>query len=81
MTTLVSLTVNGKPVEVVEGASVAAAVAQAGAVFRRSLSGEPRSALCGMGMCFECRVTIDGVAQQQACMLPVRPDMQVLTDG
>lgn len=80
MTALVLLTVNGKPVEVVEGASVAAAVAQAGARFRRSLTGEHRSALCGMGVCFECRVTIDGAAQQQACMLPARAGMQVRTD-
>lgn len=81
MTARVSLTVNGKPVEVVAGASVAAAVAQAGAVFRRSLGGEPRAALCGMGTCFECRVTIDGVAQRQACMQPARAGMRVLTDG
>lgn len=81
MTARVSLLVNGKPVEVVEGASVAAAVARAGASFRRSLTGAPRSALCGMGVCFECRVTIDGVAHQQACMLPVRAGMRVLTDG
>lgn len=81
MTARIVLTVNGQPVEVIEGASVAAAVAHAGAVFRRSLTGEPRSALCGMGLCFECRATIDGVAQQQACMLPVRAGMQVVTDG
>lgn len=81
MTARIALTVNGKPVEVIEGASVAAAVAQAGAVFRRSLTGQPRSALCGMGTCFECRVTIDGVAQQQACMWPVRAGMRVQTDG
>lgn len=81
MSVHVSLNVNGKSIEVVEGASVAAAVAQAGAVFRRSLTGEPRAALCGMGTCFECRVTIDGVAQQQACMLPARSGMQVMTDG
>lgn len=81
MTKLVPLTINGQPVEVVEGASVAAAVARSGASFRRSLTGGPRSALCGMGVCFECRVTIDGVAQQQACMLPVRAGMRVLTDG
>lgn len=81
MTARTALTVDGKPVEVVEGASVAAAVAQAGAVFRRSLTGEPRAALCGMGTCFECRVTIDGVTQQQACMLPARTGMRVVTDG
>jgi len=43
--------------------------------------GEPRLPLCGMGVCFECRVCIDGVAEQRACMLPVRTGMQVTTDG
>lgn len=81
MSAQVSLTINGRAVQVADGASVAAAVAQAGAVFRRSPTGEPRSALCGMGMCFECRVTIDGVTQRQACMLSARDGMQVQTDG
>ncbi len=81
MSARVSLTVNGRPVEAAGGMSVAAAVAHSGAAFRRSSTGEPRSALCGMGVCFECRVTIDGVGQQQACMLPVRVGMQVQTDG
>jgi sarcosine oxidase subunit alpha len=34
-----------------------------------------------MGVCFECRVSIDGVAQQRACMIPARAGMQVRTDG
>jgi sarcosine oxidase subunit alpha len=81
MSAPVRLTVDGHAVEVAAGSSVAAAIAHAGQSFRRSLSGERRSALCGMGVCFECRVTIDGVAQQQACMLPVRAGMQVVTDA
>lgn len=81
MSTCICVIVNGKPVEIVAGASVAAAVAQAGAQFRRSRSGEARAALCGMGVCFECRVEIDGVPQQQACMLIARAGMQVRTDG
>lgn len=81
MTALVQLTVNGHAVEVAAGTSVAAAIAHAGQSFRRSLGGGRRFPLCGMGVCFECRVTIDGVAQQQACMLPVRTGMRVATDG
>lgn len=34
-----------------------------------------------MGVCFECRVRIDGVAQLRACMTPAREGMQVRTDG
>ncbi len=75
------MTVNGKPIDVPVGCSVAAAIAWAGQAFRRSLTGESRYPLCGMGVCFECRVSIDGIAHQQACMLPVREGMQVVTDG
>lgn len=76
----VHLEVNGQPVEVADGTSVAAAVAQLGVPFRRSVRGQWRAPLCGMGVCFECRVCIDGVAQQRSCMLPAREGMQVHTD-
>ncbi len=76
----VRLSVNAQPVEVPAGASVAAAVATLGVPFRRSRSGEPRAPLCGMGVCFECRVRIDGVEQRRACMTPAREGMQVQTD-
>lgn len=72
--------INGRTVDVPVGASVAAAIAQLGLPFRRSVSGQWRAPLCGMGVCFECRVRIDGIAQQRACMVPVREGMQVVTD-
>jgi sarcosine oxidase subunit alpha len=40
----------------------------------------PRAPLCGMGVCFECRVQVDGVAHVRACMTPVSDGMQVVTD-
>lgn len=75
--------VNGRVVEAGEGESVAAALLAAGiAVFRRSaLSGDARGAYCGMGVCFECLVTIDGAANRQACLTPVREGMAVETGG
>ncbi|QDH69883.1 2Fe-2S iron-sulfur cluster-binding protein [Marilutibacter alkalisoli] len=73
------LTVNGQSVAVAAGASVAAAVAQAENVFRRSPAGTPRAPVCGMGVCFECRVRIDGVAQLRACMTPACEGMHVET--
>ena len=76
----IRLEVNGCTVKVPAGASVAAAIAQLGLPFRRSVTGQWRAPLCGMGVCFECRVQIDGVAQQRACMTPVREGMQVRTD-
>lgn len=77
---MVRLTVNERVVEVPSDASVAAAIGVLGVHFRRSLSGQPRAPLCGMGVCFECRVCIDGVSQQRACMVTVRDGMQVHAD-
>lgn len=76
---LVSLTVNGAMVTVAPGTTVAAAVLIAGAVTRTSVTHEPRAPLCGMGICFECRVTIDGVAHQRSCQLVCVPGMDVRT--
>ncbi|WJI17517.1 (2Fe-2S)-binding protein [Pseudoxanthomonas winnipegensis] len=81
MSTRLRLTVDARLVEVPAGATVAAAVAMAGGPFRRSRSAEPRAPLCGMGVCFECRVRIDGLAHVRACMTPAREGMQVRTDG
>jgi sarcosine oxidase subunit alpha len=78
----IRLQINHRTVEVPAGSSVAAAIAAAPstAIFRRSVSGQPRAAFCGMGVCFECRVRIDGVGQQRACMVPAREGMQVICD-
>lgn len=76
----VAIEINGKTLEVPEGVTVAAALWNAGVMtFRRSASGRPRGPLCGMGVCFECRVTIDGVAQRRACLEAVREAMRVGT--
>jgi sarcosine oxidase subunit alpha len=37
--------------------------------------------LCGMGICYECRVMVDGVAHQRACMIVVEPGMCVDTEA
>lgn len=80
MNARIRLSVNGQAVDVPSGASVAAAIATVATRFRRSVKGEARAPLCGMGVCFECRVRIDGVAQLRACMTPAREGMQVMTD-
>ena len=57
------------------------AVARAGVTtFRRSVTGEPRGPLCGMGICFECRVTVDGRPHVRSCQVLCRPGMEVRTD-
>jgi len=77
----IRLRVDGKNVSVAAGTVVAAVVAQAGRTrFRRSLQGEARGPLCGMGICMECRVTINGQAHVRSCQLLCEQDMEVRTD-
>jgi D-hydroxyproline dehydrogenase subunit gamma len=76
----VEVRVNGRPLQVAAGTTVAAAVAIAGeTVFRRSITGEARGPLCGMGICFECRVTVDGREHVRACQTLCRAGMEVVT--
>ena len=77
-----TLEIDGLRVAVRAGITVAAALLNAEiAGFRRSVEGEARGPLCGMGSCHECRVTIDGRPQQRACMVLVREGMRVATGG
>jgi len=78
----VTLRVNGRRVEVPAGITVAAALLGTGVTaLRTSVTGEPRGALCAMGICFECRVTIDGATHRRACLALCRDGMEVTTGG
>jgi sarcosine oxidase subunit alpha len=77
----VTLSVNGSRVSVVAGATVAVAVAIAGQACRTSVSGEPRGPLCGMGICYECRVSINGMPHCRSCQILCQSGMDVRTDG
>jgi sarcosine oxidase subunit alpha len=74
-----TLTVNGVPLTIQRGTTVAAAIAMTGAPVRKSVTGEPRGPLCGMGICFECRATIDGAPQRRSCQVLCAAGMEVLT--
>jgi D-hydroxyproline dehydrogenase subunit gamma len=76
------LRVDGIVIDVAAGSMVSAAVATAGASkFRRSVSGEPRAPLCGMGICFECRVTINGRTHCKSCQISCEAGMEIATDA
>ena len=82
MSETVTLAVNGIAVEMPAGSLVSAAILKTGTLaFRRSVTGEPRGPLCGMGICFECRVTIDGSPHCRSCQTVCRNGMVVQTDG
>lgn len=78
----VSLVVNGVSVEMPADSMVSAAILKTGIyAFRRSATGEPRGPLCGMGICFECRVIINGEPHCRSCQTVCKDGMDVRTDA
>ncbi|CAH2913132.1 MAG: Hypothetical, similar to sarcosine oxidase alpha subunit, 2Fe-2S domain [uncultured Paraburkholderia sp.] len=79
----VTISVDGRNVQVERGSSVVAAIALvtdgADVVTRESVSGAQRGPLCGMGVCQECRVTIDGVRHRLACQTLCTDGMNIRT--
>ena len=74
----VVLTLDGRPVTAFEGESVAALLLAEGIVATRlTRGGEPRGVYCGMGVCFDCLVVVDGVPNTRACVTWVRDGMTV----
>ena len=77
----VDVTIDGRAEQVRAGDTVAAALLSAGVLTNRvsDVSEAPRAPYCMMGVCFECLVTVDGVANRQGCLSPVRAGMRIET--
>jgi sarcosine oxidase subunit alpha len=81
MSETVRIILNGAEREAPADATLAAALLGLGLTrFRNSVHGEPRAPLCGMGVCLECRVTVDGRMHVRSCLEPCRQGMRVETD-
>ncbi|MBB5057943.1 sarcosine oxidase subunit alpha [Granulicella aggregans] len=75
----VTVWLNGTSIEVPEGTMASAVFLVFGVPCRASVTGEQRTALCGMGICFECRATVDGAPHRRTCQLPCREGMRLET--
>ena len=77
----ISIKVNGREVVAYEGETLHAALTAAGILILKKsrVSHQPRGAFCGMGICHECLVTVDGQAGVRSCMTLVREGMEVET--
>ena len=78
-TATVTVIINGAPFQAPRGCTAAAALLLAGAIPTRTtpVSGAPRAPYCMMGVCFECLIEIDGVPNQQGCLVPVADGMRI----
>lgn len=78
----VELEIEGSKFFFEEGMTVASAILSSGSPgFRKSVAGDMRGPLCGMGVCFECRVKIDGNSHERSCQILVVEGMRIETDG
>lgn len=78
----VTFTVNGKEVSAFKGETLLAALLAAGykQLKKSPVKKSPRGALCGMGVCFECIVTVNGIPNIRSCMTEVENHMKVEID-
>ena len=75
----ITATLNGRAITAPAGTSVAAVIMMHDAHCRIGVYGEPRGPLCGMGICMECRATVDGVPHRRTCQLACAEGMEVVT--
>ncbi|WP_327708192.1 (2Fe-2S)-binding protein [Streptomyces sp. NBC_00464] len=75
------ITFDGRPVRALPGQSIAAALWAASVLTWRTTrgAGRPRGAFCGIGSCFDCLATVNGLPNRRACLLPARPGDAVTT--
>jgi len=76
----VSIIVDGVPLPAYMGETIAGALLAAGRrAWRRTSHGQPRGVFCGIGLCFDCLVTVNGTPNVRACLTPVAAGMVVET--
>jgi predicted molibdopterin-dependent oxidoreductase YjgC len=75
----VTFSFNGQDLSCEEGQSIAAALISQGYTSLRNtrFKDEPRMIFCGIGICFDCVVVVDGVANQRACITAVSDGMKI----
>lgn len=73
---------DGRQIPFNAGQSVAAALMDAGIKSWRTTrkTNTPRGLFCGIGICYDCLVTVDDEANQRACLVPAKPGL-ILASG
>jgi hypothetical protein len=73
------LTFEGRTISARPGQSVGAALVSAGITAWRSTrrAGRPRGLFCGIGVCYDCLISVDGHPAQRACVVPAADGMRL----
>lgn len=78
-----TLDFDGQPIPFKPGESVAAALYRSGVKSWRITrgNGRPRGLFCGIGVCFDCLITVDGERNQRACLVPAQDGLELSSDA
>lgn len=78
----VTIVVDGAPLQAFAGETIAGALLSSGRrAWRHTRRGQSRGLFCGIGVCFDCLVTVNGTPQVRACLTPVAEGMVVQTQA
>jgi predicted molibdopterin-dependent oxidoreductase YjgC len=79
---MITITFDGQPIRAYAEDSIGAALTRAGVrswrITRRK--GRPRGLFCGIGVCYDCLLSVDGSANQRACLVPAVDGMELSSD-
>ena len=77
----IEFTFDGEKIDAITGQSVAAALLAANqrTLRKTRFNNNERGIFCGIGVCFDCLVVIDGITNQRACLIEAKPGMKVQT--
>jgi len=77
----IEFTFDGEKIDAITGQSVAAALLAANqrTLRKTRFNNNQRGVFCGIGVCFDCLVVIDGITNQRACLIEAKPGMKVQT--
>jgi sarcosine oxidase subunit alpha len=81
--TAINLTINGNNVRAFEGELISTVLQVEGiSIFnRKHKTGKPSGIYCGMGVCYECLVTVNGVPNVRACQTYAKDGMEIITSS
>jgi sarcosine oxidase subunit alpha len=77
----ITVQIDGQAVTAYDGETIAAVLLTEGKrICRHTLkTGEPRGVFCGMGICYDCLVTVNGEPNVRACLTPLTNGMAIET--
>lgn len=79
MSKSINFNFNGRDFTGLEGQSIAAALIAADQreLRKTRFESSSRSIFCGIGICFDCVVVVDGIANQRSCLIEIKDGMKI----